>query len=115
MEPSTCGLIFAESRDLSETTYSDESVIGCELTASTFTIIAGGGPCGPCGFPLHAVRMPAIASISGRARFKHPRRTRNPRGAIAIVIISGETFFDSKRRIVLAKVIHLRMIFSCIK
>src|SRR5689334_1050127 len=64
IEPSTWGLIVADCRDLRVATYSEESVTGCGFIASTFTRIAGGGPCGPCGFELHphsAVVMPMIA------------------------------------------------------
>src|SRR5437868_4747242 len=111
IDPSTCGLMLAESRDLSDTTYSDDSVIGCELTGFTFTIIAGGGPCGPCGFPLHAVRVPAMASASSQARFGvggNDELLRRP----VMVISSTEDWFDFKRRIVLPKVIRLKDDFS---
>src|SRR5690348_7200842 len=63
IEPSTCGLMLADCRDLSVATYSDESVTGCGLIRSTFTRIAGGGPCGPFGFELQLHSAAAAATI----------------------------------------------------
>src|SRR6185437_5578953 len=56
--------MLAESRDLSVATYSEDCVTGCGLMTSTFTCIAGGGPCGPCGLPLQAESSPAAAMLS---------------------------------------------------
>ncbi len=68
--PSTCGIITAESRDLSVATYSVESLTGVGRATCTFTGIAGGPPaCALAGaLPAHP-RVAPMQAIANRRRF----------------------------------------------
>src|SRR5579884_3936825 len=114
IEPSTCGLIVADCRDFSVATYSDESMTGSGLITSTFTCIAGGGPCGPFGCELQAESAAAAATMSA-SRITDPELAELKVFLANIELIGRSTPSLLNRRITLGGVIGSANVFLPVK